>query len=148
QGELLTNTTYDLAIAQAADLLAGVVQQHGPESIGFLVAPWATNEEAYLAQHIARNLIGTANVDTTAGPVTGAVGASLTRAFTPPARPASHSDVASATAIVVIADALASSHHVAALRVKDAVAYNGARLIVVSSRYGEVCGFIAPPPAG
>ena len=56
--------------------------------------------------------------------------------------------LATAKTIVVIADDLESSHNVAALRVKDAVVCNGARLIVVSSRYGEVCDFIAPPPAG
>jgi predicted molibdopterin-dependent oxidoreductase YjgC len=148
QGELLTNTTYDAALEAATGRLAGVIRQHGPESVGFLVAPWATNEEAYLTQHIARNLAGTENVDSTAGPVSQAVEGALTNAFGTHVLPSSLTDLATASAVVVIADDLESSHNVAALRIKDAVVYNGARLIVVSARYGEVCDFIAPPPAG
>ncbi len=148
QGELLTNTTYDAAMETAVSKLADVIKANGPESVGFLVAPWATNEEAYLAQRIARGLIGTENVDSTAGPVSQAVEASLTNAFGTHALPSNLEDLATADVIVVIADDLESSHNVAALRVKDAVVKNGARLIVISSRYGEVCDFIAPPPSG
>ena len=57
-------------------------------------------------------------------------------------------DLANAKTIVVIADDLESSHNIAALRVKDAVVRNDARIVVVASRYGEVCDFIAPPPSG
>ena len=148
QGELLVNTTFDAALEAAASRLADVIKTHGPESIGFLVAPWATNEEAYLAQRIARGLIGTENVDSTAGPVSAAIEASLTNAFGTHALASNLEDVTTADVIVVIADDLESSHNIAALRVKDAVVKNNARLIVVSSRYGEVCDFIAPPPAG
>ena len=58
------------------------------------------------------------------------------------------SQVATASTIMVIADDLESSHNIAALRVKDAVVKSGASLIVISSRYGEVCDFVSPPPAG
>ncbi len=148
QGELLANSTYDAALETAVTKLAAVIKANGPESVGFLVAPWATNEEAYLAQRIARGLIGTENVDSTAGPVAQAVETSLTNAFGTHVLPSNLEDVTTANVIVVIADDLESSHNVAALRVKDAVVKNGARLIVISSRYGEVCDFIAPPPSG
>jgi NADH-quinone oxidoreductase subunit G len=148
QGELLANVTYDVALEEATNLLADVIEKHGPDSVGFLVAPWATNEEAYLAQHIARNLVGTENVDSTAGPVSQAVEASLTNAFGTHVLPSDLANVATAAVVVVIADDLEASHNVAALRVKDAVVNNGGRLIMISARYGEVCDFIAPPPAG
>lgn len=144
----LINTTYEVALQAAAEQLSDVAKAHGPESIGFLVAPWATNEEAYLAQHIARELVGTKNIDSTAGPVAAAVEQSLTAAFGTSALPADLAKLTEAQAIVVIADDLESSHNIAALRIKDAVVRNNARLIVISSRYGEVCDFIAPPPAG
>ena len=148
QGELLTNATYEAALEEATSKLAEAIKTYGPESVGFLVAPWSTNEEAYLAQRIARNLVGSENVDSTAGPVSQAVEASLTNAFGTHALPSDLEDVKTASVVVVIADDLESSHNIAALRVKDAVVNNGARLIVISSRYGEVCDFIAPPPAG
>ena len=147
-GGTLGNTTYEVAIAAASDRLANVVKQHGPQSVGFLVAPWATNEEAFLVQRIARGLIGTETVDSTANPVAQAVSTALTNAFGTDALPADLEKLATAKTMVVLADDLESSHNVVALRVKDAVVYNGARLIVISSRYGEVCDFIAPPPAG
>jgi predicted molibdopterin-dependent oxidoreductase YjgC len=148
QGDLLVNTPYESALETASSLLADVVKAHGPESLGFLVAPWATNEEAYLAQRIARGVVGTENVDSTAGPVADAVEAALTSAFGTHVLPANLEDITTASVVVVIADDLESSHNVAALRVKDAVVNGGARLIAIGSRYSEVCDFIAPPPAG
>jgi predicted molibdopterin-dependent oxidoreductase YjgC len=148
QGSALAPTTFEVAIETASGRLAEVVQAHGAQAVGFLVGPWATNEEAYLAQKIARGLIGTESIDSTAGPVTAAVDAALAGAFGTERLTADLSLLKDAKTIIVIADDLESSHNVAALRIKDAVVKNDARLIVISSRYGEVCDFIAPPPAG
>ncbi|MPZ48744.1 MAG: molybdopterin-dependent oxidoreductase [Dehalococcoidia bacterium] len=148
QGDALLQTTFELAVENAATRLGDVIRQHGPQSVGFLVAPWATNEEAYSAQKLARGLIGTENIDSSAGPLANAVEGALTGAFGTHILSADLAQLATAKTIVVIADDLESSHNVAALRVKDAVVNNAARLIVVSSRYGEVADFIAPPPSG
>ena len=147
-GETLSPSTFEAAIESASAKLSDVIKAHGAGSVGVLVAPWATNEEAYAAQKLARGLIGTENVDSTAGPVSGAVSDALTGAFGNDALPSDLSEIVTASTIVVIADDLESSHNIAALRVKDAVVTNGARLVVISSRYGEVCDFIAPPPSG
>jgi predicted molibdopterin-dependent oxidoreductase YjgC len=148
EGDALVPAPFERAIGAAADRLAAVIDAHGAESVGVLVAPWATNEEAFLAQSIARDLVGTLNIDSTAGPLAAAVNEVLVGAFGTEKLPGDLSTLASAKTIVVIADDLESSHNVAALRIKDAVVYNDARLVVVSARYGEVCDFIAPPPAG
>jgi predicted molibdopterin-dependent oxidoreductase YjgC len=148
QGDALAPATFESAIAAASEKLTSVIQAQGPDAVGVLVAPWATNEEAFAVQKLARELIGTENVDSTAGPVMDAVGGALTAAFGSDALQSDLADLARASVIVVVADDLESSHNIAALRVKDAVVSNGARLVVISSRYGEVCDFIAPPPAG
>jgi predicted molibdopterin-dependent oxidoreductase YjgC len=148
EGEALTNTTFESAIETATMQLRDVIWAYSPHAVGMLVGPWATNEEAYLAQKLARGVIGTENIDSTAGPVADAVSSALAGAFGTDVTSADLEEVASAKTIVVIADDLESSHNVAALRVKDAVVRNDARLVVISSRYGEVCDFIAPPPAG
>ncbi len=147
-GSALFPTTLDSALESTVNRLAAVIERDGPASVGFLVGPWATNEEAYLAQRLARGLIGTENVDSTAGPLASAVSDALTGAFGSDALPADLAELATASTIVVIADDLESSHNVAALRIKDAVVKDNARLVVISARYGEVCDFIAPPPAG
>jgi predicted molibdopterin-dependent oxidoreductase YjgC len=148
QGNLQMPAAFDDAVNAAADRLAEVIKASGPASVGVLVGPWATNEEAYLAQKIARQVIGTENVDSTAGPVSGAVAHALSAAFGTGATTADMTKLQTAKTIVVVADDLESSHNIAALRIKDAVVRNGASLVVITSRYGEVCDFIEPPPAG
>src|SRR5690606_36118535 len=118
------------------------------QAVGFLVAPWATNEEAFAVQKLARSFVGTENIDSTAGPLNRALCSALTGAFGTDRLPSSLEDIATADTIVVIADDLESSHNIASLRVKDAVVRNNARLVIVTSHYSETCDFIAPPPAG
>lgn len=55
--------TWDTALDYTARRLQEIREQHGPDSIGFLVSAKCTNEENYLLQKIARGLIGTNNVD-------------------------------------------------------------------------------------
>jgi predicted molibdopterin-dependent oxidoreductase YjgC len=148
QGGSLSPATFEVALETATAGLHDVIRANGPQSIGFLVGPWATNEEAYLAGKIAREAAGTENIDSTAGPLAKAVENALVGAFGTESLRSDLADLAQASTIVVIADDLESSHNVAALRVKDAVVRDNARLVVISSRYGEVCDFIAPPPAG
>jgi predicted molibdopterin-dependent oxidoreductase YjgC len=139
---------FETAQGRAVLALANAVKAHGPQGVGVLVGPWASNEEAYMAQRIARGVIGTENIDSTAGPLHRAVSSAFAAAFGTDVLPSNMEDIASAKMIVVLADDLESSHNIAALRVKDAVVRNNARIVVVSSRYGEVCDFIAPPPSG
>jgi hypothetical protein len=152
RGEALLPASWEEALDSAAERLAEISRQHGPGAIGFLGSPIATNEENYLLQKLARAVVGTNNVDFSSGPVAAAVANALRDAFGSEALPADLSGVAQASALVVVADDLESSHNVAALRVKDAVVQRGARLVVVSPRYGEVCDFaevwVRPRPGG
>jgi predicted molibdopterin-dependent oxidoreductase YjgC len=56
-------TDWDEAIQIVADRFRGIIDQHGPDSVGVLVSAKITNEENYLAQKFARAVIGTNNVD-------------------------------------------------------------------------------------
>ena len=53
---------WETALEAAASGLKEVIARHGPESVGFLIAPTATVEELYLAQKLARGL-GVVNID-------------------------------------------------------------------------------------
>ncbi|GAF69930.1 unnamed protein product, partial [marine sediment metagenome] len=132
---------WDEALELAAARLTEVLEKHGPEAIGFLGSPLATNEENYLLQKIARAVVGTNNVDSSAGPVARAACRSLRQAFGSEVLPADMTRLAGSKTLLVIAEDLESSHNVACLRCKDAVVNNGARLVVVSAHRGELCDF-------
>jgi NADH-quinone oxidoreductase subunit G len=51
------------AISSAATQLKRIVDEHGGASVGFLASPQSTNEELWLFQRIARELIGTPHID-------------------------------------------------------------------------------------
>lgn len=55
--------TWDRAIGFAADRLQGIIDQHGPDSVGVLASAKVSNEENYLLQKFARAVVGTNNVD-------------------------------------------------------------------------------------
>ena len=133
--------TWDEALEFTAARLSQVREEHGPQAIGFLGSPFATNEENYLLGKIARAVVGTNNVDSSVGPVVRAACGSLRRAFGSEVLPADMLRLARSRTILAVAEDLESSHNVACLRLKDAVVRNGARLVVVSARCGELCDF-------
>lgn len=143
-------STWDEVLEFTTARIAQVREQYGPDAIGFLASPLATNEENYLLSKIARAIVGTNNVDSSAGPVADAAGAALTAAFGTEVLPADGTRIADSGTILVVAHDLESSHNVFALRVKDAAVRNKARVIVVSSLWGEVNdfaeAFVQPKP--
>ena len=55
--------SWDTALNTVATRLRQIRDEHGPDSIAFLVSAKCTNEENYLLQKLARAVIGTNNVD-------------------------------------------------------------------------------------
>jgi NADH-quinone oxidoreductase subunit G len=51
------------AVASAATQLKRVIDEHGGAAVGFLASPQSTNEELWLLQRIARQLVGTPHID-------------------------------------------------------------------------------------
>jgi predicted molibdopterin-dependent oxidoreductase YjgC len=137
----LDSSDWDEAMEFTAARLAQVREKHGPDAIGFLASPLATNEENYLLGKIARAVVGTNNIDSSAGPVARAAAASLVAAFGSEVLPTDGTRVAASKTLLVVADDLESSHNVYSLRAKDAVVRNQARLVVVSSLRGELNDF-------
>jgi predicted molibdopterin-dependent oxidoreductase YjgC len=132
---------WDEAMEFTAAMLAEVREKHGPDGVGFLVSPLATNEENYLLGKIARAVVGTNNIDSTTGEVSRAVAGALRSAFGSEVLPASGERIAASKTILAVAHDLESSHNVYSVRCKDAVIRRQARLIVVSSMWGELNDF-------
>ncbi|TMB70149.1 MAG: hypothetical protein E6J43_02445 [Chloroflexi bacterium] len=133
--------TWDEALEFAAAGLSQVREEHGADAIGLLASPLSTNEENYLVSKIARAIVGTNNVDSSAGPVARAACGALQAAFGSEVLPADMTRLAKSQTILVVARDLESSHNVACLRIKDAAVYNGAKVIVVSPMWGELNDF-------
>jgi predicted molibdopterin-dependent oxidoreductase YjgC len=58
----LHETTWEHALEVAATGLRGVIDRHGPQSVGVLASARLTNEENFLIQKLARAVIGTNSV--------------------------------------------------------------------------------------
>ena len=143
RGDHLLPVAFDDALEEAAQALARVKRDHGAHAIAVLGSPLATNEEAYLLAKLAHGVIGTPHVDFSHGLVHRAVADALRGTFGLERLPASLTDIEAATTIVVVAGDIEESHQIVSLRVKDAVVHNGAKLILVGARWGELVPFAA-----
>jgi formate dehydrogenase major subunit len=59
----LRRASWDEAIARAAGGLKKVTAEHGPQSFGVFSCSKATNEMNFLAQKLARQVLGSNNID-------------------------------------------------------------------------------------
>ncbi|MEX2227669.1 MAG: molybdopterin-dependent oxidoreductase [Dehalococcoidia bacterium] len=136
-------------VEYAASQLKDLIAKHGAESVGVLGSPFNTNEENYLAQKLAREVIGTPHVDFAAAAPNRAAANAIEAAFGTEALPSDMLQFSQSDVVILIADDLESSHNVAALRLKDGIVGNPAaprdgRLLLVSSIWGEMADFADP----
>jgi predicted molibdopterin-dependent oxidoreductase YjgC len=146
----LEPASYDEALDHAADRLATLAKTD-PRSIAFLGSPIATNEENYLLQRVARDVVGSPHIDFTQGPINRAATKAIEFGVGIDKLPADFMDIRTkAKTILVAAEDLESSHNIAALRIKDAIdprklpLRDRARLVVIATRWGELCDFAEP----
>jgi formate dehydrogenase major subunit len=59
----LRPATWDEALDRAAGLARGAVERHGPRTFGLFSCSKATNEVNYMAQKVARAVVGSNNID-------------------------------------------------------------------------------------
>ncbi len=62
-GDELRRASWDEALDRAAAGLRGALERKGPDGIGIFSCSRSTNEVNYLAQKLARAVLGTHNVD-------------------------------------------------------------------------------------
>lgn len=63
EGGVFRRASWAEALAKVAEGLAKAKRDRGPEAVGFLSSARCTNEENYLMQRLAREVMGTNNVD-------------------------------------------------------------------------------------
>jgi formate dehydrogenase major subunit len=132
--------SWNEARALVVERLRELIQRHGPDSIGILGSARATNEENYLAQKLARTVIGTNNVDCCARVCHAPSAAALKRTFGAGLATNSFDDIEIARTILVCGANPTENHPIVGARIKQA-ALHGARLIVIDPRRIELARY-------
>ena len=130
----------EAVVEHAAAAISAIIDQHGPSAVGILGSGQLMLEELYALKTLATRL-GVANLDSTLGPVTAAIGDALNDAFGSEHLPARLTSVESADLIIAIGDDISASNNVLGVRIKDAVANNGASLVSISSRRNPLADY-------
>jgi predicted molibdopterin-dependent oxidoreductase YjgC len=145
--------TWEEALSYIAAMINKVILASGPEAVGGLISPRATNEEAFLFQRFMREKVGTPNVDSTGQlslePFRLAIQEVLGRDYLP----YTLDDIAQSDCIVVAGGDLDENNHIiAANRIREALWRQGARLVVLHPGKGRLteeadCWFALAPGA-
>ena len=132
-----TVVSWERAVAFTAHRLRRIIRRHGPDAVGILGSARATNEENYLAQKLARAVVGTHNVDCCARVCHAPSAAALKSSLGAGLATNSFDDIERARTILVCGANPTENHPVVGARIKQAVR-KGAHLIVVDPRRIEL----------
>jgi len=130
---VLREASWAEAIKRAADGLAKVRDEHGPDGLAFLSSCRCTNEENYLMQKLARTAGRTNNVDQCATTCHAPTVAGLASAFGSGAMTNSIDEIKNVHTLFLIGSNPTEAHPIVGLEMKKAIR-KGARLIVCDPR--------------
>ncbi|HXV83788.1 MAG TPA: formate dehydrogenase subunit alpha [Candidatus Binatia bacterium] len=144
-GELeWVEVNWDTALRLVAEKIAAVRRESGPDSIGLLASAKCTNEENYLMQKLARQVVGTHNIDHCARLCHSSTVAGLAMAFGSGAMSNSMDDVAErARAMLIIGSNTTEQHPVFGTRIRQAVLRRGTKVVVADPRKIDITEFAA-----
>ncbi|WP_330180560.1 formate dehydrogenase subunit alpha [Nocardia sp. NBC_01503] len=133
RGSPLRTATWEEALSVVAGELTRIRDLHGGSAIGMICSARATNEENYLAQKIARTVLGTNNIDNCSRLCHAPTAAGLTASFGLAGGTNSLDDLEHADCILVAGANPTEAHPVVGARITHRV-LAGARLIVIDPR--------------
>lgn len=150
EGERFREASWDEALDLVAWRLNEIKAGHGPDALAFIASSKCTNEEAFLVQKFARQVIGTNNVDNCSrycqSPAT--EGLSLTVGIGGDS--GTIKDIEAASLVITIGSNAAESHPVLAARIKRRHKHGLNKLWVFDLREHELARradrFIRPKP--
>jgi formate dehydrogenase alpha subunit len=138
------DVSWDAALDLVAGKLAQVAKESGPAAVGLLSSAKCTNEENYLVQKLARQVLGTHNVDHCARLCHASTVAGLTMALGSGAMSNSMDDVAAeAKAVFLIGSNVTEQHPVFGTMLRQAVLRRGIPVVVADPRKIDITEFAA-----
>ncbi len=151
QGNTFVEVTWEKALDVIHEKWTQIRNDHGPDALSFIASSKCTNEESYLMQKLARQIVGTNNVDNCSRYCQTPASMGLQRTVGYGADSGSIADIETAGLVVIVGSNTAESHPVLATRVKRSHKHRGQRLIVADLRKHEMAEradiFIRPNPS-
>lgn len=127
------------------DLVAGefkrIKEKYGSDSLAILGSSKCTNEENYLLQRLAREVLGTNNIDNGSRMYSSASRVGLGWTIGIPGTTNSLDDLERSKVIMVVGADPATSAPVVGYAIKRAVKYQGAKLVVIDPRQTKLTPF-------
>jgi formate dehydrogenase alpha subunit len=135
EGPDLVEVDWDTALDLVARTLVGLRERHGGAALGLLASAKCSNEENYLFQKLARQLLGTNNVDHCARLCHSPTVAALGQALGSGAMTNSMDDVVEhAQSVFIVGSNTTEQHPVFGMRLRRAVKERGLRIVVADPR--------------
>ena len=150
-GETFVEITWPQALDLIYEKWTKIKTEHGPDALAFIASSKCSNEESYLMQKLARQVIGTNNIDNCSRYCQTPASMGLQRTVGYGADSGSIADIEMAALVLVIGSNTAESHPVLATRIKRSHKHRGQRLIVADLRRHEMAEradmFLQPNPS-
>ncbi|WP_174613062.1 formate dehydrogenase subunit alpha [Virgibacillus ihumii] len=138
QDESFVEVEWDEALDYVANRFAEIKKDKGADSLGFISSSKATNEESYVMQKLARQVMGTNNVDNCSRYCQSPATKGLFRTVGHGGDSGSIDDIAEADMVITIGSNTAESHPVLASRIKRSQKLFGQKLFVFDLRKHEM----------
>ncbi|HLR68047.1 MAG TPA: formate dehydrogenase subunit alpha [Virgibacillus sp.] len=138
KGDHFEEVEWDVALSYVAKRFKDIKEEKGSNALGFISSSKATNEESYLMQKFARQVIGTNNVDNCSRYCQSPATKGLFRTVGHGGDSGSIDDIAEADMVIGIGTNTAESHPVIASRIKRSQKLFGQKLYVFDLRKHEM----------
>ena len=135
RGQAPVALAWDQASALAAQKLAEVVRQHGPDALGFYISGQLLTEDYYAFNKLAKGLLGTNNIDSNSRLCMSSAVAGYKMTLGADAPPACYEDLDEAQCLFIAGSNTAWAHPILFRRIEDARRANpDLKMIVVDPR--------------
>jgi assimilatory nitrate reductase catalytic subunit len=130
--------SWDDALHEATERFGSIIEQHGPDAVGFYLSGQLLTEDYYVFNKLGKGLIGTNNVDTNSRLCMSSAAAGYKATLGADSPPCNYDDLAHAHTLFISGSNTAWAHPILMRRIEDARRANPQqRMIVVDPRKTE-----------
>ncbi|MEO6291082.1 MAG: nitrate reductase, partial [Burkholderiaceae bacterium] len=127
--------SWDVALDSVVQKFAQIIQDHGPDAVGFYISGQLLTEDYYVFNKLAKGLIGTNNVDSNSRLCMSSAVMGYEQTLGADAPPSCYDDVNFAGCIFIVGSNTAFAHPILFRRIEDAKKANpGMKIIVADPR--------------
>ncbi|ELR69980.1 Assimilatory nitrate reductase large subunit [Fulvivirga imtechensis AK7] len=136
----MERVNWDAAIQRAAAVFKTLIEQHGPDSVGFYISGQCLTEEYYLVNKLVKGFLGTNNIDTNSRLCMSSAVAGYKQALGEDSVPIAYEDIEQADCFFIAGANPAWCHPILFRRLEAHKAKNpDTKIIVVDPRVTDTC---------